>query len=138
MTPEQHMQDRVVAKLRGLGTVLERRKAVAPTDAHRAALAASCAALATAMREVTALPLTGGWQPMQTSPKDGSPVDLWVRLADGRGFRVTDARWLRRKWRGVVDGADSEGPVERVYGTSGEGVVVGWMPVPEPMGVAGG
>jgi hypothetical protein len=30
-----------------------------------------------------------GWRPIESAPKDGTPVDLWM----SRGYRVTDAHW---------------------------------------------
>jgi transcriptional regulator with XRE-family HTH domain len=33
------------------------------------------------------------WLPIETAPKDGTPLDLWVVFEDG-GRRWADARWL--------------------------------------------
>lgn len=45
------------------------------------------------------------WQPIETAPKGGTAVDLWVStphtLPSGR--RVTDARWLDGKWREWIE-----------------------------------
>ena len=44
------------------------------------------------------------WQPIETAPKDGKALDLWVVCTDsawrpdGECARVTDARWSNGKW----------------------------------------
>lgn len=30
------------------------------------------------------------WQPIGTAPKDGTPVDLWCRVRNGRPVRLTN------------------------------------------------
>ncbi|WP_156453779.1 MazG-like family protein [Methylobacterium sp. CCH5-D2] len=39
----------------------------------------------------------GDWQPIWTAPKDGDPLDLWVKDQNeyGGGYREADARWAR-------------------------------------------
>lgn len=34
------------------------------------------------------------WQPIETAPKDGTRIDLWLVDQDGDGERVTDAYWV--------------------------------------------
>lgn len=34
------------------------------------------------------------WQPIETAPKDGTKVDLWIVDQDGNGERVVDAEWV--------------------------------------------
>ncbi len=34
-----------------------------------------------------------GWRPIDTAPRDGTRVDLWVIHPDRPGYRETDCRW---------------------------------------------
>jgi hypothetical protein len=36
-----------------------------------------------------------GWQPIETAPKDGTTVDLWVVDESGDGWRVPDAWYVQ-------------------------------------------
>lgn len=56
----------------------------------------------------------GKWQPIETAPRDGTPVDLWHKS----GFRITDTWWNAddQMWAGIW--SDSN--------------VTHWMPVPDP------
>ena len=38
------------------------------------------------------------WQPIETAPKDGSDIDLWVEYKD-RGARVPNCGWYEGAWR---------------------------------------
>ncbi len=66
------------------------------------------------------------WQPIETAPKDGSKVDLWVIFENG-GHRVTDAYWTGNDRRGWMLGSD--GYTQHQYTT--RPVVTHWMPIPE-------
>jgi hypothetical protein len=71
-----------------------------------------------------------GWRPIETAPRDGSCVDVWVPEA-GQGYRVADARWQQpiSRWTTHVelgiwgwyalDGKRLTGPTH-------------WRPLPEP------
>ena len=48
----------------------------------------------------------GGWQPMDTAPKDGTMVDIWV-VHGSVGYRLIDIRWYE-KFHGEWDWYDSE------------------------------
>jgi len=34
------------------------------------------------------------WQPIETAPKDGTRIDLWMLDQDGRGWREAGAYWV--------------------------------------------
>ena len=54
------------------------------------------------------------WQPIETAPKDGTIIDLWVP-----GFgRLVDQWWDDGAWSGVVSNSE----------------VSHWMPLPSPPG----
>lgn len=81
------------------------------------------------------------WQPIETAPRDGTKIDLWVSDNEG-GFRVPNGFWseeippfnmrdwppnwmAENRWYDGCDGlaADPDCPDE---------VVTHWMPLPEP------
>ena len=35
------------------------------------------------------------WQPIETAPLDGDDIDLWMVDQDGKGWRETNARYVR-------------------------------------------
>lgn len=70
------------------------------------------------------------WQPIDTAPKDGTKVDLWLHIyASPRSFgmeddfRVTDAWWQDGKW--VHRYRDKDAEIFSDY-------ITHWMPLPEP------
>jgi hypothetical protein len=71
------------------------------------------------------------WQPIETAPKEGALIDLWVVASrqwrpHGEASRVTDCRWLDGRWiEYTYDGDDV--PVENEHYTATH-----WMPLPEP------
>ena len=67
------------------------------------------------------------WQPIETAPKDGTLVDLWViDTSDGSGRRETDAYFANGKWWSTRDTNAGE-PVEQ-----GRITATHWMPLPAP------
>lgn len=90
------------------------------------------------------------WQPIETAPRGGAPVDLWVHrpgtIPDG--LRVTDAYWLAGAWREFApwdedffeadDADDAEG--RKWFPEIGQTIPVEtsickathWMPLPAP------
>ena len=78
--------------------------------------------------------MTEGWQPIETAPRDGTLVDLWVRLPDGSAIRLADCYWGRdqRGKRGkcwhapYMDYQAEYGPVPRNH------AITHWRPLPAP------
>ncbi len=93
------------------------------------------------------------WRPIDTAPKDGTNIDLWVVNQDGEGWRIADAYWVHDRERDPY--APSKGKrdgwfaPDREYGDPGwadwpEGWTAThdgreyfdrathWMPLPEP------
>jgi hypothetical protein len=48
--------------------------------------------------------MMNSWQPIETAPQDGKPLDLWVVCVnlqwrpEGEHHRVTDAFWKNGEW----------------------------------------
>lgn len=38
------------------------------------------------------------WQPIETAPKDGTEVDLWITPRYGSGFRLVRRMWNGERW----------------------------------------
>ena len=73
----------------------------------------------------------GEWQKIETAPKDGTRVDLWVRHPDRKsgGFREIGAFYQAEEWRsalgfGITSMRQSDGSWA-IYPTH-------WMPIPPP------
>lgn len=82
-------------------------------------------ALVVAFKAAQKYAATGpGWQPIETAPKDGTAIDLWVREG-GAQFRVIGARWMLGQWQCVARGSGQELWVNPSAPTH-------WMPIPEP------
>ena len=64
-----------------------------------------------------------GWEPIETAPKDGTPVDLWCQ-GQFRSGRETDCWFSDGKWWQYNDlGQDCRDEVDNA---------THWRPVPEP------
>lgn len=70
----------------------------------------------------------GGWQPIETAPKDGTKVDVWVcpwdAFANGNAARITNAWFEDGKWKRILSGwtHDIEDCGEPTH----------WQPLPAP------
>lgn len=104
--------------------------AVAHRNAIYAALSAERDRAEAAMRE-------RDWQPIETAPRDGTVVDLWLQsliwLADGGQqvaveFRVPAAQWFDQQW------CDEDGnPHPWIKDWKGEVIRLShWRPLPAP------
>lgn len=67
------------------------------------------------------------WLPIETAPKDGRRVDLWVIDRAGHGYRYPDVRfdWIADDSFGWTD-ANSHGRLEPDVAPTH------WMPLPSP------
>ena len=74
------------------------------------------------------------WQPIETAPKDGSEVDLWVIPHDGRcRGRVPNCYFSDGGWRTFSFGSYVDGDISSRYGKPTH-----WMKVDPPSGGADG
>jgi hypothetical protein len=80
----------------------------------------------------------GGWQPIETAPRDGTVLDLWCVWNDtNEGERISDCHWgegtrafeweILTGWIAANEGVDGEAAI------LSEGFEpTHWMPLPEP------
>ncbi len=67
------------------------------------------------------------WQPIESAPRDGSEVYVWVT---GNGNYKTEARFLNNKWHDYrVDNSSGYGQMEW---SPIDGNITHWMPLPQP------
>ena len=67
------------------------------------------------------------WQPIETAPKDGTQVDVWV-VFPSQSYRVADAHWNETAGE---SGAWQLGSFHEMQFTE-RPVVTHWMPLPAP------
>jgi hypothetical protein len=81
--------------------------------------------IATGLAEATAT--ASGWLPIETAPKDGAFIDLWVYDAvRGDGERWPDCYWYKSGWCYIDDGDPTL--VEGYEWTR----ATHWLPIPAP------
>lgn len=69
-----------------------------------------------------------GWKPIESAPRDGSRVDLWVSYGDGEGDRVPDCWWQDGGW--AFDWHHDRGSIAMSLGWAE--APTHWMPLPTP------
>ncbi len=62
------------------------------------------------------------WQPIETAPRDGTSVDLWIESGRG-GYRLENHCFINGSWR------DENG---LPFGNPVTSSATHWMPLPEP------
>lgn len=72
------------------------------------------------------------WQPIETAPKDGTRIDLWV-VSPTKAWRWPDASWMeagKHRWLGPDDWTSKEGmPLHALIEAT---VATHWQPLPSP------
>lgn len=81
-----------------------------------------------AITEIKRLRARTAWRPIETAPKDGTLVDLWVVYSGQKGIRLFNMQW--REWAGAGGYWKCKYSELTVSGD----VVKNWRPVPEPPG----
>lgn len=79
------------------------------------------------------------WQPIETAPRDGTLIDLWIINQDNDNFRITDAYWNKydNAWWAPYKNYGEGGKAETSYKNTKTGnemfeKATHWMPLPEP------
>lgn len=81
------------------------------------------------------------WQPIDTAPKDGTTIDLWIMTQWG-SFRLPDCKWGVSDWHRageegwIFERRDDSEPHRDAWNdvcyVYGEENPTHWMPLPEP------
>ena len=79
------------------------------------------------------------WRPIETAPKDGSYVDLWVINEDEKGRRIADAYFgpiphTCGEYGQYCDSFPEEGNfwIDGIFGHEIYGDITHWQPLPSP------
>jgi len=88
----------------------------------------------TTLTEAVAAARAESWQPIETAPKDGTHVDLWLcEHSSCRQWREADVWFERGSWIG-----DGEADGIRVIEMGSYWTATHWMPLPAPPTTPGG
>jgi hypothetical protein len=68
------------------------------------------------------------WQPIETAPKDGTRIDVWVPTWLRTGNRMPNAKWRDGRWSFWWEPTQEWLSIEEEY----EGGPSHWMPLPPP------
>lgn len=70
------------------------------------------------------------WQPIETAPKDGTPVDLWIQIYETRGYRATGCEYRDSEWQHYS--LPEFGHSIELCHVDWQHLATHWMPMPEP------
>jgi hypothetical protein len=71
------------------------------------------------------------WQPIETVPKNGTIVDLWIQLPGSQtGYRVAGAEWLDGEWKHYS--LPEFGHSLELCRLDWQHCITHWMPLPKP------
>jgi hypothetical protein len=79
------------------------------------------------------------WQPIETAPRDGTEIDLWIATDDGGGYRQPECVWRDKGeceagWYDAVlewDRIDAPWTATSAPGEAAMRTATHWMPLPE-------
>lgn len=79
------------------------------------------------------------WKPIESAPKDGTLVDLWLIDCDGEGRRMSDSYFGKIPHECGMMGRycdcwpdEGEFWIDGIFGERHSGNITHWMPLPEP------
>lgn len=79
------------------------------------------------------------WRPMDSAPRDGTYVDLWVINDDGKGRRLADSYFgpiphTCGEYGQYCDSCPEEGNfwIDGIFGHEIHGEITHWQPLPKP------